>query len=114
MFEPHILVSKLRGVAPGRWHARDWHHQVRQDATRVIRQAQASDEPTLVVLRSTPAAYIVGAARYDELIEELKELRRELFAREVDAAEAEARREDLPIYDSAAELMQAIRDETDS
>ena len=46
--------------------------EVRQDATRVIRQAQASDEPTLVVLRSTPAAYIVGAARYDELIEEVE------------------------------------------
>ena len=84
---------------------------VRQDTTRVIRQAQASEEPTLVVLRSEPAAYIVGAARYDALMEELRDLRRELFAREVDEAETEARRGDLPTYDSAAELMQAIRDE---
>jgi prevent-host-death family protein len=86
---------------------------VRQDATRVIRQAQAADEPILVVLRSEPAAYIVGAAQYDALIEELKDLRRELFAREVDEAEAEARRGDLPTYESAADLMNAIRAEKD-
>ena len=32
---------------------------VRQDAAQVIRAAEQSDEPTLVVLRSRPAAYIV-------------------------------------------------------
>ncbi len=85
--------------------------KVRQDTTRVIRQAQASEEPTLVVLRSEPAAYIVGAAQYEALIEELKDLRREVFAREVDAAEAEARRGNLPTYESAAKLMDDIRAE---
>ncbi len=43
------------------------------------------------MLRSAPAAYIVGAAQFEALLEELNDLRRELFARQDDEAEAEAR-----------------------
>ncbi|HEY7059975.1 MAG TPA: type II toxin-antitoxin system Phd/YefM family antitoxin [Chloroflexota bacterium] len=75
---------------------------VRQDTSRVIREAQKSDEPTLVVTRSQPAAYIVGAAQYEAL-------RREVFAQGVEAAEAEARTHPLPVFESADELMHAIQ-----
>jgi prevent-host-death family protein len=82
--------------------------RVRQDASRVIREAQDSDEPTLVVLRSAPAAYIVGAAQYKALLDELRWLRRELFAYRVEEGEAEARANPLPVYSSAEEMMDAI------
>jgi prevent-host-death family protein len=81
---------------------------VRQDTSRVIREAQASDEPTLVVTRSQPAAYIVGATQYEALLEELKALRGELFAQGVEAAEAGAREHPLPVFQSADELIDAI------
>jgi prevent-host-death family protein len=81
---------------------------VRQEASRVIREAQASHEPTLVVLRSQPAAYIVGAPQYEALLDELKALRRELFAQGIEAAEDEARERPLPVYQGADELMDAI------
>jgi prevent-host-death family protein len=81
---------------------------VREDTAKVFRQVQESDEPVLVVSRSKPTAYILGAARYQELLDELKELRREAFVREVREAEAEIRRGGLPVYDSVEELMASI------
>lgn len=81
---------------------------VRQDTSRVLHEAQASEEPTLVVTRSQPVAYIVGAAQYEALLDELKALRHELFAHGVEAAEAEASEHPLPSFGDADELMDAI------
>jgi multidrug resistance efflux pump len=52
----------------------------------------------LVVQRSRPAAYLIGAARYEALQAELKQLRRAQLLRDVAEAEAEVHRGDLPIY----------------
>jgi prevent-host-death family protein len=83
--------------------------EVRQDTAKVIRHAQETEEPVLVVSRSKPAVYIVGAAHYEALLAELKEIRREAFLREVEEAEAEIRRGGLPVYESAEELIASLR-----
>ncbi len=75
--------------------------EVRQDATNIIRHAQESAEPVLIVQRSKPASYVVGAAQYEAL-------RREAFLLEVRAAEEEIRRGGLTAYDSVAALMASI------
>jgi prevent-host-death family protein len=79
--------------------------EVRQDGTRVIREAQQADDPTLVVINSRPAAYIVGVAQYDGLRAELKRLRREALERDVAEAEAEIARGGLPSFDNAEDLI---------
>ena len=79
--------------------------EVRQDATALIRQAQESDEPLLVVQRSKPAAYLIGAAQFDALQAELKELRRAQLLHDVAEAEAAVRRGGLPTYDDVDALM---------
>jgi prevent-host-death family protein len=82
--------------------------EVRQDATKIIRHAQENAEPVLIVQRSRPAAYVVGAAQYEALQTELKALRRENFLLEVQKAEEEIRRGELPVYDSVEALMASI------
>ena len=82
--------------------------EVRQDTANVIRHAQETEEPVLVVSRSKPAAYILGATAYEALLAELKELRREAFVQEVKAAEAEMRRGGLPVYDSVDDLIASL------
>ncbi len=85
--------------------------EVRQDATAVIRYAQESDEPVLVVQRSKPAAYVVGAAQYEMLQAELKQLRRAELLRDVAEAEADIRRGGLPEYDDVDALMESLEPE---
>ncbi|MFN0070510.1 MAG: type II toxin-antitoxin system Phd/YefM family antitoxin [Chloroflexota bacterium] len=79
--------------------------EVRQDATRVIREAQESGEPVLVVQRSRPAAYVVSAERFDALQAELHDLRRREIIRDVREAEIEAASGSLPTYDDVHALM---------
>ena len=79
--------------------------EIRQDATRVIREAQESGEPVLVVQRSKPAVYVVAVAQYEELLAELKQLRRTELLRDVAEAEAEIRLGGLPAYDDVGALM---------
>lgn len=81
---------------------------IRQDATNLIRRAQEEDEPVLVVQRSRPAAYLVGAAHYDALQTELKELRRAQLLRDVAEAEAEVRHGGLKAYDDVDELLTVL------
>jgi prevent-host-death family protein len=79
--------------------------EMRQDGTRVIREAQQADAPTLIVVNSRPAAYLVGVEQYDALQAEIKRLRREAFVREVLEAEAEIAAGGLPVFDTAEGLI---------
>jgi prevent-host-death family protein len=79
--------------------------EVRQDATKVIRHAQESAEPVLVVQRSKPAAYLVGAAQYEAMQAELEALRRAELLRDVAEAEDEIRRGGLRVYDDVEALI---------
>jgi len=79
--------------------------EVRQDATKVIRHAQKSAEPVLVIQRSKPAAYLIGAAQYEAMQAELKALRRAELLRDVAEAEAEIRRGGLRVYDDVEDLI---------
>lgn len=79
--------------------------EVRQDATRVIREAQQTGQAVLVLQRSRPAAYVIGAAQYEALQDELKQLRRAELLRDVAEAEAEVRRGGLAAYEEIDTLM---------
>ena len=78
---------------------------VRQDGTRVIREAQESGEATLIVIKSRPAAYLVGAQQYEALLAENQRLRREALVRRVEEAEAEIEDGSRPIFDTAESLI---------
>ena len=59
----------------------------------------------LAIQRSKPAVYLVAAAQFEELLAELKQLRRTELLRDVAEAEAEIRRGGLPAYDDVGALM---------
>ena len=63
--------------------------ELRQRVANVIDDVRASDEPTVVLQRSRPAAYIVSPERYEREQAELRALRRALFLIEVREAEEE-------------------------
>jgi prevent-host-death family protein len=63
--------------------------ELRQRVAQVIEDVQASDEPTIVMQRSRPAAYVVNPVRFERDQAELSSLRRALFLHEVHEAEAE-------------------------
>ena len=83
--------------------------ELRQRVADVIEDAQASDEPTIVLQRSQRAAYIVGPARYERDQAELHELRRALFVREVREAEAEYVAGDARRFDDMEQLLDELR-----
>ena len=85
--------------------------EVRQDATKVIRHAQENGEPVLVVQRSRPAAYVVGAAQYEALLAALKQLRREAVVRDVEEALTAIERGEVREYTDVRELMASIEAE---
>lgn len=85
--------------------------EMRQAGARVVREAQQADDPTLIVVNSRPAAYLVGVAQYDALRAEIERLRREALEREVEIAMEEVRRGEFREYASAAELMADIEAE---
>ena len=82
---------------------------LRQHVADVIEDAQASDEPTVVLQRSQKAAYIVGTARYERDQEELRTLRRTLFVREVREAEAEYATGESQTFDDMESLLGELR-----
>jgi prevent-host-death family protein len=79
--------------------------QVRQNATRLVERVRRTHRPILVIQRSSPAAYLVDAAAYEALQQELRELRRQVFWQEVAAAQAEHRAGQTRVYDSADDLI---------
>ena len=83
--------------------------ELRQRVADVIEDAQASDEPTIVLQRSQRAAYIVGPARYERDQAELRELRRTLFVREVREAEAEYAVGDARTFDDMEQVLDELR-----
>ena len=83
--------------------------ELRQRVAQVIADAQASDEPTLILQRSQRAAYIVGPARYERDQAELGELRRAVFLREAREAEAEYAAGDAPLFDDMEQLLGELR-----
>ena len=73
--------------------------EIRQDATRLIDEAERTHEPLLVVQRSRPAAYVVPASDYEAAERELRELRHRVFWQDVDEASAEHKRGEGVVYD---------------
>ncbi len=83
--------------------------ELRQRVARVISEAQASDEPTVVLQRSRPAAYLLSPDRYERDQRELKLLRRQLFLAEIREAEAEYSASDARHYDDMEQLLDDLR-----
>ena len=81
---------------------------IRQDATKLIDEAEHSHEPILVIRRSRPAAYVVAASDYEEMQRELRRLRHEMFWHDVETAEEEYRRGEAHAYENADELIAAL------
>lgn len=82
---------------------------LRQRVADVIDDVQASDEPTVVLQRSRPAAYIVSPERYERDQAELSALRRAVFVREVREAEAEYLAGDARSFDDVEQLLEELR-----
>lgn len=82
---------------------------LRQRIADVIDQAREADEPTVVLQRSRPAAYIVSPERYERDQQELTALRRQLFLAEVREAEAEYQAGEAARYDDMEQLLDDLR-----
>ena len=82
---------------------------LRQRIAEVIEDARQADEPTIVLQRSRPAAYIVSPDRYERDQKELTTLRRQLFLAEVREAEAEYDAGDARRYDDMEQLLDDLR-----
>jgi len=65
--------------------------ELRARIADVVADVASSEEATVVLQRSRPAAYIVGPEHYERDQAELRTLRRALFLSEVREAEAEYR-----------------------
>jgi prevent-host-death family protein len=79
--------------------------EIRQDATKLISEAERTHAPILVIQRSRAAAYLVAAADYEATQQELRELRRQVFWQEVDDAWAEHERGEGAVYDDVEALI---------
>jgi prevent-host-death family protein len=82
---------------------------LRQRIADVIDQAREADEPTVVLQRSRPAAYIVSPERYERDQQELSALRRQLFLAEVREADAEYQAGEAARYDDMEQLLDDLR-----
>ena len=82
---------------------------LRQRIADVIDEAREADEPTIVLQRSRPAAYIVSPARFERDQNELSALRRQLFLAEVREAEAEYRAGDAHRFEDVEDLLDELR-----
>lgn len=82
---------------------------LRRRIADVIEGAREADEPTVVLQRSRPAAYIVSPERYERDQKELSSLRRQLFLAEVREAEAEYRAGSAVRYDDMERLLDDLR-----
>jgi prevent-host-death family protein len=83
--------------------------ELRQRVADVIDEVQSADEPTVVLQRSRPAAYIVSPERYDRDQRELQLLRRQLFLAEVREAEEEYRVGGSSQFDDVSTLLDELR-----
>jgi len=83
--------------------------ELRTRIAEVIDEVQASDEPTIVIQRSRPAAYIVNPEHFERDQAELGALRRALFLSEVREAEAEYVAGDTRQFDDAEQLLDKLR-----
>jgi prevent-host-death family protein len=82
---------------------------LRQHVADVIDDVQATDEPTVVLQRSRPAAYIVSPERYERDQRELSLLRRQLFLSEIREAEAEYRAGGASKFEGVDQLLDELR-----
>jgi prevent-host-death family protein len=82
---------------------------LRTRIAEVIDDVQASDEPTIVMQRSHPAAYIVNPEHYERDRAELSSLRRALFLTEIREAEAEYLAGDAKRFDDVDDLLAELR-----
>jgi prevent-host-death family protein len=83
--------------------------ELRQRVAEVIAEAGASDEPTVILQRSRPAAYLVGPEHWEREQAELRELRRALFLAEVREAEAEYASGESHSFGDVEELLDELR-----
>lgn len=82
---------------------------LRQHVADVIEELRASDEPTVVLQRSRPAAYMVSPERYERDQRELSLLRRQLFVAEIREAEADYAVGEAPKFDTVDALLDELR-----
>ena len=82
---------------------------LRQRIAEVIEGARRTDEPTVVLQRSRPAAYIVSPERFEQDQAELRTLRRALFLTEVREAEAEYAAGVSSTFDDMEQLLDELR-----
>jgi prevent-host-death family protein len=82
---------------------------LRQRVAEVIDDVQASDEPTIVMQRSRPAAYLVSPEQFERDRMELSTLRRALCLSEVREAEAEYVAGDAKQFDEVEQLLDELR-----
>jgi prevent-host-death family protein len=83
--------------------------ELRQRVADVIGDVQASDEPTVVVQRSRPAAYIVSPKRYERDQRDLSLLRRQLFVAEIREAEAEYAAGRASTFENVDDMLDELR-----
>lgn len=82
---------------------------LRQHVADVIDDVRATDEPTVVLQRSRPAAYILSPERYERDQRELSLLRRHLFLSEIREAEAEYRAGSASKFEDVNPLLDELR-----
>ena len=82
---------------------------LRQRLPEIIEAVSADDEPTMVLQRSRPTAYLVSAERYERDQTELATLRRALFLSEVREAEAEYEAGGSKQFEDVEELLDELR-----
>jgi prevent-host-death family protein len=82
---------------------------LRQRLPEIIEAVRADDEPTMVLQRSRPTAYLVSAERYERDQTELATLRRTLFQSEVREAEAEYEAGGSKQFEDVEELLDELR-----
>jgi prevent-host-death family protein len=82
---------------------------LRQRLPEVLEAVRLDDEPTIVLQRSRPAAYLVGAEHYERDQAELAALRRALFLSEVREAEAEYQAGGAKQFENVEQLLDELR-----
>jgi prevent-host-death family protein len=82
---------------------------LRQRLPEVLEAVQADDEPTMVLQRSRPTAYLVSAERFERDQTELATLRRAVFLSEVREAEAEYEAGASRQFESVDQLLDELR-----
>ena len=83
--------------------------ELRQRVADVIDDVQRHDEPTIILQRSRPAAYLVSPERFERDQRELQLLRRQLFLAEIHEAEAEYSAGESARFADVDELLTDLR-----